>query len=95
MADHYEHLESQGKEIDDFFLPDFPKIISHVWGWWVDMNSERPNNGMSISALSSKFMYDYLSVYNVKALDVEMRVLKAIEREYLEAVNDRHRSSNN
>jgi len=51
------------------------------------MHSERPNNGMGASALSSKFMYDYMSVHSIRPMTVELQILKAIDREYLEAVN--------
>lgn len=51
------------------------------------MNSERPDNGMAVSALSSKFMYDYLSVHSIRPMIVELQILKAIDREYMEAVN--------
>ena len=58
------------------------------------MHQERPNNGMGGSALSSKFMYDYLSVYSIKPMIVELQILKAIERAYLEAVNGRSKFTN-
>ena len=49
---------------------------------------------MGGSALSSKFMYDYLSVYSIKPMIVELQILKAIERAYLEAVNGRSKFTN-
>jgi len=42
---------------------------------------------MAISALSSKFMYDYLSVYSISPMTVELQILKAIDRKYVEAIN--------
>ena len=59
------------------------------------MNMERPSNGMSVMALPSKFMYDYLSVYGIKPLPVEMEILKAIDREFIRTINGRVRNTPN
>ena len=59
------------------------------------MNMERPSNGMSVMALTSKFMYDYLKVYGIKPLPVEMEILKAIDREFIRTINGRVRNTSN
>lgn len=58
------------------------------------MSNERPSNGMSVMALTSKFMYDYLCVYGVKPIDIELNILKVFETEFLRAVNGRSKSPN-
>lgn len=49
------------------------------------MSAERPSNGMCVMALSSKFMYDYLGVYGIEPLPVELEMLKNIDKEFLKA----------
>lgn len=94
LIDHYQVLIDQGRDIPDACLPDLPDVVYHIWEWWNSMNAERPSSGMGISPLSTKFMVDYLSAYEIKPMTLEVRLLKAIEQEFMESVYGRSKSTN-
>lgn len=63
---------------------------------WHDINAERPSNGMGVSAISSKFIYDYYEVIlKSEPLSTEVALIKAIDQEFVKAVNDGYRKSSN
>lgn len=62
----------------------------HVWTWWLEMNAERPNNGMAVVALTSKFMYDYLEVvHRTEPMAVELKILRTIDNEFIKATSSK------
>ena len=51
---------------------------------------------MGVSAISSKFIYDYYKVIlKSEPLSTEIALIKAIDQEFVKAVNDGYRKSSN
>ena len=95
-AEHFYVLQKQGIEIEESYLPDIPKESYYLFSIWQDMNSERPNYGMGPSAISSKMVYDYFAVlYGCEPMSLEIKIIKTIDSEYLEAVHGRYSKSSN
>lgn len=67
--------------------PECPPLAAHVWGWFLELNSERGSNGMEAGRITSQMMRDWcwatgnkLELWERKAIrrldDVFMRSLK-------------------
>jgi len=39
--------------------PKLSPLVSHLWAWFVDLNSERGNNGMQAMRITSGMMKDW------------------------------------
>ena len=39
--------------------PDLPPLAAHLWGWFLDLDSERGTNGMTASRITSGAMRDW------------------------------------
>lgn len=95
-ADHYAQIAKSGVYIPDSYLPDLSQLCSYLFNIWQDINLERPSNGMGVSAISSKFIYDYYEViFKSEPLSIEIALLKAIDQEFIKAVNDGYSKSAN
>lgn len=75
-------------------MPRLSELCGYVFGIWQDINLERPSNGMGVSAISSKFIYNYYEViFKSEPLSTEIALIKAIDQEFVKAVNDGYRKS--
>lgn len=83
-------VKQSGVRPPEYWEPKLASELQHIFEWWVQLNSERPSGGMSIGALSTKLMYDYLYIIGIKPLSIEIKVLQTIERKFLEHIHGRY-----
>lgn len=85
LIDHYKQVAAQGKKVPEMNLPDLPFMIRYIWDLWFDMRNEHGEG-----PISSKFVCDYMAIQKSEPDAIELKVIKAIDREYLEAINGRY-----
>lgn len=72
-------------------MPRLSGLCEYVFGIWREINLEKPNSGMGVSAISSKFIYDYYNViFKSNPLLIEVSIIKAIDQEFIKAINNGH-----
>lgn len=90
MSDHYKAVERQGIEVEANKLPKYPKGYDYIWSWWSDLNQQRQSGGFGPAVFRLKDMIDYLRMFGSQPDMLELRLLQAIEREFIKAHNGRH-----
>ena len=63
--------------------PEMPEEAQRAWGWFLDLHTARPS-GYGLSPIAWSDLLAYLSLSGIQATAWELRLLRTIDRAFLE-----------
>ena len=89
LRDHLESLWRQtGKKprlLED--APELPDTISYLWQYFLDLHSERPNNGFSPGRLTATVIKDWCEVFMVHLEYWEIKAIREVDSLWISMQN--------
>lgn len=67
-------------------MPTLPKLVSYLWGFFLDIHKQRANNGFGPSPIAFTEIKAWMELYRQKLKPWEIRAILAIDEKYLIAV---------
>jgi hypothetical protein len=79
---------SRGRDdlVETAEAPDEPELLSYLWAWFLDLHAARPAGGMGPGAITYEAIVAYQQAMHRHILPWEVRVIKAIDSEFLSVV---------
>lgn len=67
---------------------DLPEMTEHVWGYFLDLHSERTSNGMGPNKITSSQIKDWSDLNRIRLDPWEVRAIKVLDNNWMNSVND-------
>lgn len=62
-----------------------PYLVSHLWGWFVELCNDRQNNGMGISRITSSDIRNWCWATGNNPSKWEISVLKKLDSKWIDS----------
>ena len=69
------------KELDTGKMPD---CLMHVWNWFLQLNSQRTNNGFGINPITNQEMWFFFQLEGIEPESWELDLIRKFDRVALE-----------
>jgi|APGre2960657373_1045057.scaffolds.fasta_scaffold04836_5 hypothetical protein len=83
------------KYIPELDTGSIPEPLSHVWYWFLQLNSQRTSNGFGINPITNQDMWFFFQLENIEPEPWEVNLIRRFDRVALEVNSKQQTQENN
>lgn len=65
---------------------ELPELAAHVWGYFIELHTERSNNGFGPNRINSTGIADWCKLNGISLLPWEIKAIKRIDQLWMESL---------